>query len=98
MNKKFNVKTITYSDVIDFKSWCKVNFKAKLLSERCYGIKLDKKDKVSFQVTTFFELIFDPIKPGEVLCRPFVDTEINNETFILSKTKGCCKDTVFIIR
>lgn len=89
-SKKFNVKIITYSDVIDFKSWCKVNFKAKPLSERCYGKKVDKKDKVSFQVSTFFEFIFDPIKPGEVLCRPFIDNEISNETFILSKTKGCC--------
>jgi hypothetical protein len=51
---------------------------------------VDKKDKVSFQVSTFFEFIFDPIKPGEVLCRPFIDNELNNETFILSKTKGCC--------
>lgn len=51
---------------------------------------MDKKDKVSFQVSTFFEFIFDPIKPGEVLCRPFIDNEVNNETFILSKTKGCC--------
>lgn len=93
IGKKFSVKTITYSDVIDFKSWCKVNFKAKPLSERSYGKKVAKEDKVSFQVSTFFEFIFSPEKPGEVVCRPFIDNEMNNEAFILSKTKGCCSNT-----
>lgn len=91
-NQKFNVKTMTYSDVLDFKAWSKVNFKTKPLSDRCYGKKVNKKDKVSFQVSTFFEFVFNPDKPGEVLCRPFIGNEVNNETFVLSKMRGCCVD------
>lgn len=86
---KFNVKTITHSDIIDFKAWCKVNCKAKPLSERSYGKKVEKKDKVSFQVSSFFEFIFNPERPGEVLCRPYIGNNINNETFVLSKMKCC---------
>lgn len=85
------MKTITYSDIINFKAWSKANFKMKPLLETCYGKKVNK-DKVYFQVSGFFEFIFDPDKQGEVLCRPFIGNEMSNEKFVLLKTKGCCAD------
>jgi len=57
---------------------------------RYYGKTVDKKNKVSFQVLTFFEFIFDPVKPSEVMCHSFIGNKITNEIFVLSKTKGRC--------
>lgn len=47
--------------------------------------KASKEDKVSFQVSTFY-----PEKPGEVVCRSFIDGEMSTEAFSLSITKGVC--------
>lgn len=79
MNQNFNVK---YPDVTNFKAWSKVNFKMKLLSERCYRKTTHKKNKVTFQVSNFFAFIFDPKKPGEVLCCKEMSNELFNVKII----------------
>lgn len=52
--EKFNVEKVNTEDIKDFKKWAQINFKAKPLSVRCYGKDVPKKQKVTFQVSTYY--------------------------------------------
>lgn len=59
---------------------------------RSYGKNVPKNQKVTFQVSTYYEFVFDPSKPGEVIAKTYIDSEISQEVYILSKVKGTCSN------
>lgn len=89
---KFNVEKVNTGDIIDFKKWAQINFKAKPLSVRSYGKNVPRTQKVTFQVSTYYEFVFDPRKPGEVIAKSYIDSDISQEIYILSKVKNTCSN------
>lgn len=90
--EKFNVEKVNTEDIIDFKKWAQLNFKAKPLSVRSYGKDVPKNQKVNFQVSAYYEFVFDPKQPGEVIAKNYIDNDISKEIFVLSRVKGTCSN------
>lgn len=90
--EKFNVEKVNTEDIIDFKKWAQLNFKAKPLSVRSYGKDVPKNQKVNFQLSAYYEFVFDPKKPGEVIAKNYIDNDISKEIFVLSRVKGTCSN------
>ncbi|KAL3281879.1 hypothetical protein HHI36_005084, partial [Cryptolaemus montrouzieri] len=78
---KFDVEQLNTEDIIDFEKWTQLNFKDKTLSLRTYGKEVPENQKVNFQVSTYYDYVFDRNKPGEVIAN------ISQEIFVLSKVK-----------
>lgn len=58
--EKFNVETVNTEDIIDFKKWAQINFKAKPLSLRSYGKVCLKIKKLLFRYQLIMSLFLIP--------------------------------------
>ena len=54
---KFNVEKLNTEGIIDFKKWTQINFKGKPLSVSSYGKGVPKNEKVTFQVSSYYEFV-----------------------------------------
>lgn len=85
--KKYDVKEVTTSQIIDYKKWWPAFYKKNIQSIETQKRKVPKDQKVSFQISHYNDFRYDSDKPGILIVSDWIDGMITH-SFSLGKVAG----------